>query len=218
MERFSDERQVLTAAVQGAVGLSMAPSDQPAFIRGILEHIGADAFVPMQIPSDFWNAAATKISSTVARRHASLCLPVVESEEPFVMAVLEEEAYKLGAGITYVPGRVADLSTLDMFGNFVNGEWRDGSFTKALRDVVSQERPGWLVAFCGSGKLEPEKWERLNSLMDDNKCLRLESGETIKLRPDDRIIFAAPGLETATPATISRLGIVNLDAHHRQRL
>merc|ERR1711933_264461 len=205
------ERQVLTAAVQASCAPSMAPIDEPVFLRGILEHLGADAFVPMQIPNDFWNAAAAKISSTVAGRHGSLCLPVPESDEPFVMAVVEEEATKVGADVSCMPARVADLSPLDMFGGFVDGIWRDGSFTAALRDVVCRERPGWLVVFCGSDKFGEEIWGKLHTLLDDNKCLHLESGETIKLRPADRIIFAAPGIGNAAPATVSRLGIVNLD-------
>jgi dynein heavy chain len=215
---WMDERQIMTAAVQASIRPGMAPIDESTFLRGVLEHFGADAFVPMQIPSDFWNAAASKISSTLARRHGSLCLPVPESDEPFVMAVLQEEAAKLGADVSCMPGRVEDLSPLDMFGGFVDGVWRDGMFTAALRDVVCGERPGWLLVFCGSDNFEPEMWEKLNTLLDDNKCLRLENGETIKLRPADRIVFAAPGVGNASPATVSRLGIVNLDANRRNRL
>jgi len=218
---FSDERQMVTAAIQSSLASSMAPIDQSVFVQGILGHFGADAFVPMPIPTDFWNAAATKISRTVTTRHASLCLPVLESEETFVMAVIEEEAAKHGADISCMPGKMAELSQLDMIGGFVNpGEWKDGSFTKALRDLVSRERPGWLVVVCGNDKVAQEKWSHLNSLMDDNKFLSLENGEKIKLKPDDRIIFLAQGdeVQTASPATISRLGVVNMDAHHRNRL
>jgi len=213
-----DERQILSAAVQASCAQSMAPIDEPMFLRGIFEHFGADAFVPRQMPSDFWNAAATKISRTLASRHGSLCLPVVESDEPFVMAVLEEEAAKLGAGVSCMLGRVEGLTPLDMFGGFVDGAWRDGSFTAALRDAVCQERPSWLVVFCGSDNFKEEIWGKLHTLLDDNKCLCLDSGEIIKLRPADRIIFAAPGVGDATPALISRLGIANLDAHRRNRL
>lgn len=212
------EREILTAAVQASCAPSMSLIDEPVFLQGILEHLGADAFVPMQVPSDFWNATASKISSSIARRHGNMCLPVMESDEPFVMAVLEEEASKSGADIVCMPSRVADLSPSEMFGGFADdGVWRDGSFTIALRDIVSRERPGWLVVFCGSDKIEEQVWGSLHTLLDDNKCLHLESGETVKLRPADRIVFAAPGIN-ASPATISRLGIINLESHRRNRL
>jgi len=215
---FNDERQMITAAVQRCVASSLAPIDEPIFIRGLLEHFGHDAFVPMPTPYDFWNAAATKISRVVTTRHGSLCMPVLESEEMFVMAVLEEESVKLGATIHCMSGRLSGLSQLSLIGGMVNGQWRDGCFTTALRDVLCCEQPGWLVVFCGQGKFEQEQWESLHTLLDDNKCLRLESGECISLRPDDRIIFAAQNVDGASPATMSRLGIVNLDAHHRHRL
>merc|ERR1712117_341050 len=65
----------------------MSPVDESAFLRGMVTHFGADAVVPMQVPSDFWNATAAKISKTLAVRHGGLCLPVIESEERFILAV-----------------------------------------------------------------------------------------------------------------------------------
>lgn len=106
-----------------------------------------------------------------------------------------------------------------MIGGLVDVDGRkDGAFTKALRDAVSGEQPGWLIVFCGADKFEEEKWSKLHKLLDDNKCLTLETGEKIKLRPDDRIIFAAQSVEGASPATISRLGVINVEAHRRTRL
>jgi len=214
---FTDERQMVTTAVQTACSTSITPLDESVFVRSLIAHFGADAFVPMPLPNDFWNAAAAKITRTVSVRHASLCLPVLESEETFMLAVTEQEAERVGADVVSMPGTMASMSAEELFGEFIHGQWKDGCFTQALRSIVSRDRPGWLVAFCGTSQLGSEKWEPLNSLMDDNKCLHLANGESIRLRPDDRIVFAAPNMD-ASPATISRLGIINVDAHHRQRL
>merc|ERR1712093_629228 len=111
------------------------------------------------------------------------------------------------------------MSEAALFGDFVNGQWEDGSFTRSLRAMVSQERPGWMVVFSGTQEFCHKNWEILNPLMDDNKVLCLPSGEKIALKPDDRIVFAGPAsaIMGASPATISRMGVINLDASHRQR-
>ena len=49
------------------------------------------------------------------------------------------------------------------------------------------------------------------SLRDDNKILTLASNERIALTPDMRLIFEISNLRTATPATVSRAGILYLN-------
>jgi dynein heavy chain len=47
--------------------------------------------------------------------------------------------------------------------------------------------------------------------MDENKKLCLTSGEIIKLNSTISLIFETDNLNHATPATVSRLGIIFLD-------
>jgi hypothetical protein len=218
--RFADEQKAVTTAVQMCCASAMAPKDETVMLRSIVDSFGADALVPLHSPSDFWNSAATKISRTASLRHASLCLPVLESEEAFMLAVTEEEAKKAGATLYCMDGTMHEMSQAALFGDFVNGQWVDGSFTRTYRAMASQEKPGWMVAFTGTQKFCQENWKILNSVMDDNKCLSLPNGEKIALKASDRIVFAAPApaMMDASPATISRMGIINLDASHRQRL
>ena len=48
----------------------------------------------------------------------------------------------------------------------------------------------------------------MNSVMDDNKLLTLASNERIVLKPHMRLIFEIRNLKFATPATVSRAGIL----------
>ena len=50
--------------------------------------------------------------------------------------------------------------------------------------------------------------ESLNTVMDDNKVLTLASNERIPLNPTMRLLFEISHLKTATPATVSRAGIL----------
>lgn len=50
--------------------------------------------------------------------------------------------------------------------------------------------------------------ESLNTVMDDNKVLTLASNERISLTNSMRLLFEISHLKTATPATVSRAGIL----------
>lgn len=52
----------------------------------------------------------------------------------------------------------------------------------------------------------------MNTLLDGNRMLFLTNGERIPIPSNMRLIFEVPDLNAATPATVSRCGMVFLDA------
>lgn len=50
--------------------------------------------------------------------------------------------------------------------------------------------------------------ENLNTVLDDSQTLCLGNGERIKLKPSMKIFFEVVDLQSASPATVSRLGMV----------
>jgi dynein heavy chain 1 len=89
-------------------------------------------------------------------------------------------------------------------------EWTDGVFTSLLRQIIENQRGEsekrhWIVF---DGDVDPDWAENLNSVLDDNKMLTLPSGERLSIPNNVRIILEVDNLAHATPATVSRCGMV----------
>jgi len=63
------------------------------------------------------------------------------------------------------------------------------------------------------GDLDANWIESMNSVMDDNKMLTLASNERIPLKGHMRMIFEIRDLDHATPATVSRAGIIYISTN-----
>jgi len=92
-------------------------------------------------------------------------------------------------------------------------EWTDGLFTSILRKIHDSMRGEshkrhWIVF---DGDVDPEWVENLNSVLDDNRLLTLPNGERLVLPSNVRLIFEVETLRFATPATVSRCGMVWFD-------
>ncbi|XP_066292954.1 dynein beta chain, ciliary-like [Branchiostoma lanceolatum] len=100
----------------------------------------------------------------------------------------------------------------ELFGiiNPATREWKDGLFSTIMRDLanLSSDGPKWIVL---DGDIDPMWIESLNTVMDDNKVLTLASNERIPLNPTMRLVFEISHLKTATPATVSRAGILYIN-------
>ena len=79
-----------------------------------------------------------------------------------------------------------------------------------MRDLanIETDQPKWIVL---DGDIDPMWIESLNTVMDDNKILTLASNERIPLTPQMRLLFEISHLRTATPATVSRAGILYIN-------
>jgi hypothetical protein len=70
----------------------------------------------------------------------------------------------------------------------------------------------WIFV-VGKGKdfFWPEYVESLNTLLDDNKCYDLK-GKRIPLPASARIVVISETAKCMTPATVSRCGVINMNA------
>ncbi|ODQ81979.1 hypothetical protein BABINDRAFT_160194 [Babjeviella inositovora NRRL Y-12698] len=104
------------------------------------------------------------------------------------------------------------LSKDDIYGclHATTRDWTDGLLTGILRRVTENLRGElskriWIVF---DGDVDPEWVENLNSVLDDNKLLTLPNGERLALPSNVRLLFEVDNLKHATPATVSRCGML----------
>lgn len=94
-------------------------------------------------------------------------------------------------------------------------QWTDGVFTSLLRKILANQKgeaeKRHFIVF--DGDVDPEWAENLNSVLDDNKLLTLPSGERLSIPDNLRILLEVDSLEQATPATVSRCGMVWFSAN-----
>lgn len=96
----------------------------------------------------------------------------------------------------------------------VTRDWTDGILSKLFRELNEPLPPGkenevrWILY---DGDVDALWVENMNSVMDDNRLLTLPNSERIRLQAHCCMIMETFDLQYASPATISRCGMVWVD-------
>lgn len=91
-------------------------------------------------------------------------------------------------------------------------DWTDGLLSKLFKeantDYPGKQEKRWIIY---DGDVDAVWVENMNSVMDDNRILTLANGDRIRLLKHCVMLFEVYDLQYASPATISRCGMVYVD-------
>ncbi|WAR03796.1 DYHC-like protein [Mya arenaria] len=224
------EDQVLMRALRD-FNLPKIVTDDVPIIMGLIGDLFPSLDVPRKRDMDFEKLIRQATLDQKLQPEDNFILKVVQLQELFDVRHSVFLLGPAGAGKSKVwntlirtyrnQGRKPQAIDLDpkavtnneLFGiiNPSTREWKDGLFSVIMRDLanLTTDGPKWIVL---DGDIDPMWIESLNTVMDDNKVLTLASNERIPLTPSMRLLFEISHLRTATPATVSRAGILFINS------
>jgi dynein heavy chain len=152
---------------------------------------------------------AVELEGLLNVRHSIFIIGGAGSGKTEVGRALSRSYSTHGTPCTSVDLNPKAVTNHELFGflNPATRDWQDGLFSVIMRNLakLTHENPKWIVV---EGDIDPNWIESLNTVMDDNKVTTLASNGRIPLTAHMRLVFEIAHLKYATPATVSRAGIL----------
>ena len=178
-------------------------------------------------PTEQLLAKCIQLYETVTVRHSLMVVGLALSMKTSVFKVLQYGMNNVEDKSRFEDVLMFSLNpksiTIDqIYGNFdpVSREWVEGIGASLVRkcaqfdtDPDLKVKRKWILF---DGPVDAIWIENMNTVMDDNKKLCLNSGEIIKLTGTMTMMFEPEDLAAASPATVSRNGMVLLEPHMLQ--
>nr|CAD7258338.1 unnamed protein product [Timema shepardi] len=163
-----------------------------------------------------------QLHETMIVRHGVMLVGPTGGGKTTVLNVLKSALEKLHAdkvkGPYYRPVHTYIMNpksvTLgELYGevNLFTLEWKDGLLGIMVRLAVQCTTDDHQWVIC-DGPVDAVWIENMNTVLDDNKTLCLANSERIKLTPYIHMVFEVQDLSQASPATVSRCGMVYIDS------
>eukprot|EP00792_Barthelona_sp_PAP020_P009037 TRINITY_DN3265_c0_g2_i1.p1 TRINITY_DN3265_c0_g2~~TRINITY_DN3265_c0_g2_i1.p1 ORF type:complete len:4670 (+),score=1289.10 TRINITY_DN3265_c0_g2_i1:29-14038(+) len=193
-------------------GLDIPEPNRDAFLNAMRDELKANG---LQVDETIITKAF-QLYETKAVRHGVMIVGLPGSGKSTTWHVLKNSMTRLSlSDENFVPVHSYELNpkVIELYGeyNLQTREWKDGVLSVTLRNVSSiteNKDERWIVF---DGPIDTLWIESMNTVLDDNKVLTLINSERIAFPNHVSFLFETRDLAVASPATVSRCGMVYFD-------
>ncbi|CAM9108221.1 unnamed protein product, partial [Ectocarpus fasciculatus] len=171
-------------------------------------------------PINFFTTKVIQLYEMIVVRHGLMLVGPTGGGKSSNLHILEQTLGSLKEqgeeGFAYEKVKIFQLNPKaitmgQMYGQFDPNtmEWQDGIMSTMYR-LATHDSPDrkWIMF---DGPVDAIWIENMNTVLDDNKKLCLNSGEIIKMSNEMTMMFEVEDLVVASPATVSRVGIIYME-------
>jgi len=157
-----------------------------------------------------------QLYETMLTRHTTMVVGETGGGKSVVIKTLARAQEALGKPTKLILLNPKAQSVSELYGSLDRDtrEWTDGLLSNIFREAnrpLPENRENERRYIVFDGDVDAVWVENMNSVMDDNKLLTLPNGERIRLRDHCKLLFEVANLAHASPATVSRCGMVYVD-------
>ncbi|XP_015274779.1 PREDICTED: dynein heavy chain 10, axonemal [Gekko japonicus] len=175
-------------------------------VEGVLAE-GGYVVLPIQVDK------VVQMYETMLTRHTTMVVGPTGGGKSVVINTLCLAQTKLGLLTKLYTLNPKAMSVIELYGILdpTTRDWTDGVLSNIFREInkPTDKKERRYILF--DGDVDALWVENMNSVMDDNKLLTLANGERIRLQTHCALLFEVGDLQYASPATVSRCGMVFVD-------
>jgi dynein heavy chain len=154
-----------------------------------------------------------QLYETMMTRHTTMVVGPTAGGKSVIINTLAQAQTKLGVTTKIFLLNPKAVTLAELYGVLdpMTRDWTDGLLSNIFREInrPTEKKERKYILF--DGDVDAVWVENMNSVMDDNKILTLPNGERIRLQNHVALLFEVGDLQYASPATVSRAGMVYVD-------
>lgn len=154
-----------------------------------------------------------QLYETMMTRHTTMIVGPTNGGKSVTINTLAQAQNRLGISTKLFVLNAKSMPVSELYGVLdpLTRDWTDGLLSNIFRELnkTTEKKEKRYIVF--DGDVDAVWVENMNSVMDDNKILTLPNGERIRLQSYVSLLFEVGDLQYASPATVSRAGMVFVD-------
>ncbi|XP_054568736.1 dynein axonemal heavy chain 10 [Eptesicus fuscus] len=190
-------------------GLDCPRVRYPSFNDAVEQVFEENGFVVLPVQVD----KVIQMYETMLTRHTTMVVGPTGGGKSVVINTLCQAQTKLGLTTKLYILNPKAVSVIELYGILdpSTRDWTDGVLSNIFREINKPTDKKERKYILFDGDVDALWVENMNSVMDDNKLLTLANGERIRLQAHCALLFEVGDLQYASPATVSRCGMVYVD-------